>query len=423
MPKPPGNQKLMWRGPLVGETGFMMYNSHTRSWEHPFLGICYPTYEEVVAVLKRDTKKHLHRDVTKVKGPCIICNKPSMRDWISDIYCEECYSWLTVIAHNNGEDLNCPEHIRSLVDNMPLIAGKAIMIHFKATPKRNERDDVVVAADLRPRIFLGGHEGAPVLFIGKETIPLNPSTCEVHVYKARLGNNDVSKIELLITEEVRYNGQLLCGKFTKAALLGNVICNNAYYGECLTINQHMPTIPVQHTIKELKRELHEAIVEGKDQDLLQSLKHTINDLETSIAGSVFPDPKWLNEEVCVYPGVVGVIQPTGHPKNDICEWVNVGKFCSRCADHNNKVKALKESPITTGAAMKSVTQIRAPVKSANSDEYDRLVAENKSMREQIEVLVEDLKAMERTLKIVASTKSDEKVRRQPIKPPSKAYLL
>jgi len=344
-----------------------------------------------------------------------------MRDWISDVYCEECYSWLTVTAHNNGEQLDYPDYLKPIMETMPMIAGKSIMIHFKAPPRREERDEVIVATELRPRIFLGGRNGGPMMFIGNETIQLDPSLCEVHVSKAFHGSHVVSKIDLMINQEIRYMGRPLCGKFTKAALLGNVICNNAYYGECITINQHLPTIPVRQAIKELKNEVHQAHIDGKDQRVIQSLNQTIAALEASIAGLTFPDPNWLNEEVCVYPGVVGVIQPTSNPRNNICEWVNVGKFCSRCADYNNKVKAQKESSVSTPTTMRSAPQVVKPVLPSPED-YDRLNLEIRMLKEQNEALIDDLKAMERTLKIVATTKSDEKTRR-PLRFPTNSYVL
>jgi hypothetical protein len=377
--RPPGNQKLLKH---LNIREFMQYNETTRSWSWLGGTIEAKNYRSIMNILESDNNDYIHKNPNKVKGPCIICAEPSMRYFISDCYCDSCFAWFNVIAHNNGEVLDIPDKLKSTVDSMPPIAGKTVFMEFKsseATPKAN------TITTLTQKIFLGGHKGVPSLFIGKSIIPLNPDNVDVTISKVYVNQSYGSKIDILIKDDVYYNGQLIHGKFNKCGLLGNTVCENAYIGECVSMYEH------KYFLKESDMENPRDGYENK----------------------AFPNPLKLNE-VITNPGVVGIIQPKKLQDNGVfCPWINIGKYCPRCAERNTTEKnATSNDYVAKTIVNEPLFLDKVVSKLVPREEYDRVVTENKELREKNETLQEDVKALRHLYKRELSEKSDEKNREQ-----------
>lgn len=371
--RPPGNQKLL-KNLTINE--FMRYDQATGKWSWLNNTIEAKDYASIMKELNSDNDDYKHKNPNKVKGPCIICAEPSMRYFISDCYCDSCFAWFNVIAHNNGEILNIPDKLKPTVDSMPHISGKTIFMEFKSSEVA-QKNNTVITSTFTQKIFLGGQHGKPALFIGNTVIPLNPDKCEVLISKVYTNKSWGSKIDVLIKDDIVYNGELLHGKFNKCGLLGNTVCENAYIGECVSMHEQ------KYFLKESQMAEPRAGYELKK----------------------FPNPLKLNE-VITNPGVVGIIQPKKLQDNGIyCPWINVGKYCPRCADRNTTEK-------NATAADPGLYPEKILAKMVPREEYERVVTENKELREKNETLQEDVKALRHLYKRELSEKSDEKNRIQ-----------
>lgn len=391
--RPPGNQKLL---KSLNIRDFMSYDPTTKEWSWLNGTIKAKDYQSIMDTLNIDNDEYKHKNPNKVKGHCIICAEPAMRYFISDCYCDSCFAWFNVIAHNNGEILDIPSKLKPTVDSMPPISGKTIFLEFKTSMVSQNNNPIPTFPNnhvgaFTQKIFLGGQNGMPALFIGNTVIPVNPDKCEILISKVFTNKSWGSKIDVLIKDDIFCDGLLLNGKFNKCGLLGNTVCENAYIGECLSMYEQ------KYYLKE-----HEIANSGAVARAGYETKK-------------FPNPLKLHE-VITNPGVVGIIQPKKLQDNGVyCPWINIGKYCSRCADRNTTERNATSNDTKDNAkdaAKEAELQEKVLSKMVPRAEYERVIKENTELREKNEILQEDVKALRHLYKRELSKKSDEKNREQ-----------
>jgi len=290
-PSGPKNLILAKRIPL---NEFMRFDEEKQCWV--YLNEIYAkNYEEVLRELSVINPNFMHGTPGHPKlVKCMTCGAKVMDHWLSDRYCNSCFAHLNTIAHDNGQSPIVQYLATQGVE--PIVTKTDLSIDFTAHSEHPR----MVAANLNIQILLGAHNQKHCLYIGDDVILINPESCEVVIYKQMVKTGQKVILALICHEEVIYDGHVLSGNFNKSALVGNVVCDNAYLGECSSINE-------------------------KDS---------------------FPDKEKLNELI-TNPGVVGVLDiKPGKSKKKTGKWVSVGNLCPRCAKNMMDKKDIVEKKVS-----------------------------------------------------------------------------
>jgi hypothetical protein len=290
---------------LVKQTAlnkFKSFDEENQRWV--YLGSIYEkNYNEIMDQLCVENENFRHGDPDHKKfDNCMTCGGEVTKHWIADKYCNSCFAHFNTVGHDNG-DLTIPPHLAT--QGVEKMIGKGdIYMEFRGT---GSTPTIAAAAFGKKKILLGAHEHKHCLYVGKTVIVLNPELCEVQVFKEATRDAHKTRLKFIIHEEIVINGMALTGNFNNCALVGNVVCDNAYLEECLSINEHK-----------------KAIVDG-----------------TTVG--IFPNKEKLNELI-TNPGVVGVVESKAtksKPKTG-AYWVSVGNFCPRCAHAMREKKEKNE---------------------------------------------------------------------------------
>jgi len=295
----------------------------------------YPKeYEEVLKELMVENPKFAHGNFYHENEPeCKICGGEVTKHWISDGYCGQCFAHLNIIGHDNGyKKSQIPEYISN--HGIGMLSGKNVYMEFMETGDK----PIMKAADFtKMKILVGANETNICLYIQDNVVNIDAEQCEVLIYKDKVKEGFKTRLVFLIHEEIVINGYALSGNFNNCAMVGNVVCDNAYMGECLSLNE-----------------------------------------------SIYPDETKLNE-IITNRGIIGILESKTNKALKRSRWITIGNYCPRCANHAHTEAMKKES-----------YEKPKPVKLIPRERYEQEVEKNK----RLELQVIDLRKKIRTLKRV-----------------------
>lgn len=341
-PLKPGNPKLVTIMPLFGPEGFLDWD-YDRGAPVYMGGKIRPlTRQEMLEILIRNQNnpEHFPRDPSKCPNTdCIMCGRPKSKVWITTIMCEECYTNWVGIMHNSGDNLNLPTYFLEAARSHRYVRGKNIFLHFKSKHSQPK----MTSYGFNQRIYLGMKNMRPILVIGKNIIPLDPVEDYVEIYQAFTMRRYMAKIDIYIHEPIEVDGKVLEGCFSNCTLLGKVICDQAFLGECLSLRDKAVQWPAH--------------------------AENIKDYKITIVDCAYPEQR-LNEMITP-AGVTGITQAKLEmiEESQALTCVNSGDYCPRCSDErllkkkinmaqkefNNKVPVVHVTESETNQTIKKMS--------------------------------------------------------------------
>jgi hypothetical protein len=303
-------------------------------------------YEDVMKELMVDNPKFAHGNPYHEKmSECKICGDEVTKHWISDGYCNQCFAHLNVIGHDNGDGISqIPDYLsRKGVGRTP---AKNIYIEFMET---GDKPTMTAAYFKKGKILLGGHDHKICLYISDQIVMIDPEQCEVLIYKEKIKVGFKTRIVLLMHEEVVIDGYALSGNYNNCAMAGNVVCDNAYVGECLSLNE-----------------------------------------------PIYPDVEKLNE-IITNRGIVGILESKTTKAVKRSPWITIGNHCPRCANNVEEKPEISEKPKN--------------IKYIPRERYEQEVDKNKRLELQIIDLRKKVRTLKRVNEILICDMDAEPERR------------
>jgi hypothetical protein len=304
-----GNQKPVKKMPLFGPQGFFNRDD-LQGTPIYFGGRIRPFSRENISEIltkHQDDPQHFCKDMDRYPDPnCIMCGKPKSQIWVTPIMCIDCYTYWIEIMHNTGDNLNVPTYFQDAYHSYEHIRGMHIYIHFKppqhTKPKRT-------ALGFNQKILIGMQNNTPILLIGNDIVQIPSEDNYIDIYKVRAKQGYVPKCHIYIHDIVENHGHVLEGCFDDSAFIGKVICERAYIGNCLSLNNKAVEWP------------------APDTDL--------TNYHIKIVDRPYPEGR-LNEMI-VPAGVTGITQSNN---SNVSNHINPGSYCPRCSDELSLIRKI-----------------------------------------------------------------------------------
>ncbi len=329
---------------------FMHYDVDTKSWI--FLGsIRAPKYADVKDALTKtiDNPDYAPWE-NREKLQCEICKEPVMPHYFSEHYCIDCYSWIISMAYSPECPMEKPEKFMN-----PSITAKHTCKDIVMECGLPGHDKVYTQLTLPAtkttsshKLFLAGHQGKHVIMYDNIPAEIDPDRCEVLIYRYTYKGEVRSRLEIHLNQPVVFNGFHLQGKFTKVALFGTAICENAYLGKCASLNEHgrasEEVRKVSETFDQLLTEYNRMVAEEIDPKTVKQKLREVESYNTHkirvqnrCAEKLFPN-KTVLRELLLKPGICNMVPgKASNAKKRQHQPIFVGSYCGRCSEQHNRL--------------------------------------------------------------------------------------